>query len=143
MSALPAHHRLPAPLLRGALLGNAVFSSLSGLTMLLGSEALFHSLGLHDRGFLLSTGAMLLGFAGLLIWLATRDRPSIPLIWFVIVSDWLWVAGSAAMVAMHWTALPAAGLWTIGIVADVVMVFAILQMWGLRRMQDTVKSSPA
>ena len=57
------------------------------------------------------------------------------IVWAVIIVDLLWVADSAALLVTGWLPLTVAGQWIIAIVADVVLLFAIWQYFGLRRMQ--------
>ena len=52
-----------------------------------------------------------------------------------------WVVASLAVIAAGW--LSAAGNWAVGLVADVVLIFAILQAVGLRRMGSEVATRPA
>ena len=51
-----------------------------------------------------------------------------------------WVVASLAVIAAGW--LSAAGNWAVGLVADVVLIFAILQAVGLR-MGSEAASRPA
>ena len=63
----------PDPILRRALLGNAVFSTLSGLIGLLFADSLGTVLGVPSLALSI-VGVLLLLFAGHLLWLAPRVR---------------------------------------------------------------------
>ena len=76
-------------------------------------------------------GANLVIFAGLLLWLASRDEISPGLALAVVAADGLWVLGS--WIAMSAGMVTGQGWWTVGIVADVVLLLAILQYVGVRR----------
>jgi hypothetical protein len=123
----------PDRLLRMSLLGNAAFSTLSGLTSIFFAARLEAALGIPEPFSLMSLGVQLLLFAGLLVWLATREviRPGLALA--VVIADVLWVVGTVPLLLAG--VLTTAGFWTAAMVADVVGVFAVLQLVGLRRLR--------
>ena len=109
----------PARWLRLSLRANAIFSAVSGSGMLFAASAIAGLLGIEQTLLVRITGANLLGFASLAM--------------AVVGADLLWVAGSAVL-------LPAGvfsptGNWLVAGVADVVLLFAILQYVGIRRMR--------
>ena len=72
---------------------------------------------------------------------ASRHRlqylPSPPrtLVFTIIDGDLLWVAGSILLLLGGWLPMSMGGMWAVGIVADIVAIFAILQYVGWRRMR--------
>ena len=119
-------------LLRRALLGNAVFSTLTGLTLLTVAEPLGTVFGVPPIA-LRVIGLGLLPFAVGLIRSATRERVERFEAWLAVVLDLAWVAGSALLVLGEIWPLRAAGTWAVVVVANVVLVFALLQALGLKR----------
>ncbi len=123
----------PARLLRLSLGANVLFSSASGASMLVASGPLTELLGLGDPRLLLAIGLNLLAFAALLFWLASRQQIKLALAWAVVFADLLWVAGSAVLVPAD--VFSTAGDWIVASVADVVLVLALLQALGIRRIR--------
>jgi O-antigen/teichoic acid export membrane protein len=121
----------PSHFLRVSLRGNALFSTISGLTFAVANSAIAKFLGDLPAMLVASTGAQLLLFAGVLVWLASREQISKPLVIAVIVADLLWVVGTVVVVYLD--ALTRGGAIAAVIVADVVLLLAVLQSIGLRR----------
>jgi len=123
----------PDPLLlRRALLGNAAFSALTGLTLLAAAGPLEAVLGVPEVA-LRVVGLLLLPFAAGLLRLATRERVDRGQAWLAVAMDLAWVAGSAVLLLGELWPLNTAGTWTVIGVADVVLTFALLQTLGLWR----------
>ncbi len=116
-------------LLKRALTANAIFSALSGAILLLASERLAQLLGTSVS--LVPLGAMLLIYAAGLLWNARRENVSRMEAWIAVALDVAWVAGSAIVIFAG--VLSATGNWIVAIVADVVLLFAVLQLIGLRK----------
>ncbi len=123
----------PTRWLRLSLRANAIFSAVSGSGMLFAASTIAGLLGIEQTLLVRITGVNLLGFAGLLVWLASREviKPSLAIA--VVVADLLWVAGSAALLQAG--VFSTTGNWLVAGVADVVLLFAILQYVGIRRMR--------
>jgi hypothetical protein len=81
-------------------------------------------------------GIGLLPFA-LFVASVARSRPFNPkLAWIVIEMDMLWVIGSALILILGWpAATTVGGRWAIGIIAEIVATFAILQYFGVHRLR--------
>jgi hypothetical protein len=128
------HSTEKASLLKKAILGNAVFSFLSGLflTLTAGPAAAF--LGVSSA-VIQPIGVVLLLYAPILFWLANQAPINKTLAWIVIELDILWVIGSAVLIFSSLMPLTIAGKWAIAFVADIVAVFAIVQYLGVRRMK--------
>ncbi|MEQ9520724.1 MAG: hypothetical protein RLN89_14940 [Parvibaculum sp.] len=122
-------------LLRRSLLGNAMFSTLTGLVSLLAAAPLAKTLGIPDPTFLAVLGSQLLVFAGFLVWLATRTAPQPGLVWTVIVLDIVWVAGSVALLPFVADFMTDLGLVSMGLTALVVASFAVGQTLGVKRIE--------
>jgi len=124
-------------LLKRALTGNAVFSLLSGLVVVFANRWLVNFLGL-SASISLGLGAIGISLVvyAVLLWLSTRRSPiRISNAWLAVVMDVLWVLGSCALVMV--VPFSAAGTWTVILVADLVLLFAILQWLGIRRFQKS------
>jgi hypothetical protein len=124
-------------LLKRALTGNAVFSLLSGLVIVFANRWLVNFLGL-SASISLGLGAIgisLVVYAVLLCLSTRRSHIRISNAWLAVVMDVLWVLGSCALVMV--VPFSAAGKWTVILVADLVLLFAILQWLGIRRVQKS------
>ena len=120
-------------LLRNTLLGNSVFSFLSGAAALLFSKAIASFLGLAASWIILALGVGLIVY-GAELYLAARAEPVHKgIAKFAVYADLAWVLGSAVLIFANLVPFTTAGKWAIAIIADVVLVFAILQYVGLRR----------
>lgn len=120
-------------LLRAALLGNSLFCFLCGLDFTLFSRPVAEFLGLTSPTVILVLGPGLIAYA-LIVFLQSRAQPlSLPFARFAIVADLLWVLSSAVLIFTDLVTITTAGKWAIAIIADIVLVFAIVQYIGLRR----------
>jgi len=128
----------PTCLLRKALLGNALFSALSGLTLLFAQKSVLRILGLFNRVSLVVLGVGLIIFAATLVVNARRQRVKTSDAWVAVLMDVAWVLTSYVLIFV----LPFSmeGKWVIGVVAELVLLFAILQFVGIRRIRDNEQS---
>jgi hypothetical protein len=118
--------------LRHSLRANALFSTLSGLVFAVASAPVAAILGDVAPLLVFGVGLQLLLFAAALVWLASRSEISVPLTIAVIAADLLWVLGTAVVV--HADLFARQGEILALVLADVVLVLAILQSIGVRRM---------
>jgi len=120
-------------LLRKALTGNAVFSVLSGIAIVLANRWLVRFLGLPEKVGLGIVGLSLIVYA-VILWRNAR-RPTIKVAgaWVAVVMDLAWVAGSYVLILV--VPFSAGGKWMVALVAELVLAFAILQWFGIRRMR--------
>lgn len=126
-----------AGLLKKALLGNALFSIITGVLMIVAHDQVLAWLGI-DHVSLVSLGGFLLAFAAFLIFITRiRAMPSW-VIWSVIIGDILWVVGSVVLLLQHSAHFSGLGITIIIGVALVVADFAIFQTIGLKRSRSTV-----
>ncbi|MGB1286225.1 MAG: hypothetical protein ACPG7F_06825 [Aggregatilineales bacterium] len=131
-----------SPLLRNALRGNGLFSLIGGVTFFLAAQPIadFSGLagaeiiaGIDGTGFIRLLGVGLLPWAMALFWLASRPVIKNGLAWEVIGGDMLWVAGSALLLMTQALPLNTTGSWMVLILADVVLMFAVVQYVGIRQ----------
>ena len=124
-------------LLKGALIGNAMFSGLSGAAILLANRWLVKFLGLPDKVSLAILGVSLIVYATVLWFNARRPKIRITDAWVAVVMDAVWVLGSYTMILVIPFSL--AGKWVVALVAELVLAFAVWQWLGIRRIR---KSEP-
>jgi hypothetical protein len=133
---------LRAALLRAALRGNALFSTLTGLSLLLAAGALDPLLGVPALALRL-VGLGLLPFAWALWRNAGRERLDRREAWIAVALDLGWVAGSLALVLADLWPLTTAGTWTVLGVAEVVFLCAVLQWVGLAKSSTATQPTVA
>ena len=129
----PSQSNECARFLRMSLRGNALFSTLSGIAFVLLSGTIAAILGDYPAGYVLAVGFQLLVFAGALAWLSSQAEISTPLTIGVIVADCLWVLGTGVVVYADFFTRQG-NILLLGL-ADVVLLLAILQFLGVRRMK--------
>jgi hypothetical protein len=124
-----------ACLLRKALIGNALFSTVSGLTILFAQGWVLRILGLPSSVNLLVLGAGLIVFAVTLVINARKQQVKKSDGWIAVCMDVAWVIGSYVLIFI----LPFSteGKWVVAVVAEAVLVFAVLQFVGIRRIQKS------
>ena len=123
---------LPAPLLRQALLADAVTTAACATLLIGGAGILDDLLGL-PAGLLRGAGLVLVPFVALVFWLGTRQRLPRMMILAVIGLNILWVIDSVLLLVSGWVAPTAAGLAFVIAQAVAVAMYAELQIIGLRR----------
>ena len=120
-------------LLKNALFGDSAFSFISGLAFLLFSKAIASLLGVSASWIIPAIGVGVIVYA-IEIYLAARAEPvHMGIARFAVYGNLVWVLGSALLIFANLVPFSTAGKWTIAIIADVVLVFAIFQYIGLRR----------
>ena len=125
----------PSCFLRKALIGNALFSTLSGLTILLAQGWVLRILGLPSSVNLLILGAGLIVFAVTLVINARKQQVKKSDAWIAVLMDVAWVLGSYILIFI--VPFSTEGKWVVGVVAELVLVFAVLQFVGIRRIQKS------
>jgi len=121
-------------LLRNALYGNSIFCSTSGLAFSIFSAPIATFLGLSASWVILVLGIGLLLYGIEVFIFSRKESISEGLAKFVIGADLAWVVGSVVLIFSNLVAFTIPGKWGIAIIADIVLVFAVLQYVGLRRM---------
>jgi len=122
-------------LLKGALIGNAMFSGLSGAAILLANRWLVKFLGLPDKVSLAILGVSLIVYATVLWFNARRPKIRITDAWVAVVMDAVWVLGSYTLILVVPFSL--AGKWVVALVAELVLAFAVWQWLGIRRIRKS------
>ena len=120
-------------LLRRVLQANAVFSTTSGIALVVAVGPLAALMGVGRSWILLVIGAVLLVFAVTLLVNSLRGEINENDVVQAIISDGVWVAASTVITVMG--ILTTAGTWVVAIVACLVLSFAILQAAGLRKLR--------
>lgn len=121
-------------LLRKALYGNSIFCALSGLDFAIFSKPISNFLGLSNSWVILVLGIILVLYGIEVFIFARKEKISEGFAKFVIVADIAWVIGSAILIFTNLIPFTTAGKWAIAIIADIVLVFAIVQYVGLKRL---------
>jgi len=119
-------------LLRLALLADAIASGGMGLLLAAGAEPLAAWFGL-PLALLREVGVLLIPYAALLIYLATRaTTPRLPA-QLIVAGNALWVVGSVALLMSGLVAPTMLGTAFVIAQALIVAILAELQLLGLRR----------
>jgi hypothetical protein len=118
-------------LLRNSLIGNALFSMLSAALILGSTGWLAQFLGLRDHIGLTVLAISLAGYAVVLLINARRPKIKISDAWMAVVLDAIWVIASYVLIFI--VPFTFGGKWLIAGVAEIVLVFAVLQSFGIRR----------
>ena len=121
-------------LLRTALLANCVFSGLSGIILLFGSNRLSGLFGLHMPTILIGVGALLLVYAAAVLLNARRVTVCQTEASLAVLLNIAWVVGSVGLLFVG--SLSTVGNWTVTIAANIVLLFAVLQFYAIRRLRE-------
>ncbi|PHR94820.1 MAG: hypothetical protein COA78_31525 [Blastopirellula sp.] len=120
-------------LLRASLFSNSVFSALSGLCFISASGPLSSLIGLKVPEILIGIGISLVVFAARMTLNARRPSVNLMEAWITVVFDLVWVVASAIVIFTG--LLTTTGNWAVAIIAGAVLVFAVLQFQGLRKIR--------
>ncbi|OBY58089.1 hypothetical protein [Pseudomonas sp. AU12215] len=122
----------PSPLLRLTLKVDALAGGAMGLLMAVAAQPLGELLGLPFV-LLLVAGIVLLPLALVLYWMSNQPALSRTGVWAVIALNALWVVESAALLVTGYVQPTALGYAFVIGQALVVLLFAELEFFGLRR----------
>jgi hypothetical protein len=124
----------PATFLRTVLTVDSIGCAVSGAALIAGASLLAAPLGLSFT-LLEGAGIILLPFAGLLGWLASRETPPATGVWAVILLNALWVIESLVL-AIGSGAQPTT-LGVVVIIGQALMgaILAALEFIGLKRLR--------
>jgi hypothetical protein len=122
-------------LLRRALMGNALFSTISGLIILFARGWVSRILGLRDHIGLAILGIGLLIFAATLVTNVRRQQVDPSDAWIAVSMEVVWVLLSCVLIFV--VPFSTAGKWVVLSVAELVLLFAVLQFVGIRRIQKS------
>jgi hypothetical protein len=109
--------------------------TLSGLTILFAQGWVLQILGLSSSVNLLILGVGLIVFAVTLVINARKQQVKKSDAWIAVLMDLAWVVGSYVLIFL--VPFSPKGKWVVGIVAELVLLFAVLQFVGIRRIQKS------
>lgn len=124
--------------LKRALYANAIFSGISGLDFIIFSNRITEFLGWSTTWLIPAIGIGLILFAVYIVMVARKATPNASQVKSIIASDIAWIILSCVIIFLPTTnllGLTNGGKWAVAILADIVLVFAILQFLGLRRLK--------
>ena len=124
-------------LLTKALRADGAFALFSGLILLIGANPLADLFELPQATTLMLLGIVLLSYAAMLFFFAGRylEQAAARLAIFLNLT---WVIVSYAGLLLGWFPVNSAGKWAIALVAEAVMIFAIVEFIALRRATKAV-----
>jgi hypothetical protein len=114
---------------------DGVFAVLSGTVAVLGAGPVAGLIGLDVPLALVLLGVVLLGYGGLLLFYASKEPANVRIAQVAIVLNILWVLGSYLGLLLGWFPVNTAGKWTIALIAEVVFLFALLEIVALWRLR--------
>ncbi len=112
---------------------NAAFSGVFGLVFVLFSGSISDWLGIPSVSALIITGILLIGWEVFVLQLVRQPEIEGIGVWMVIFGDLAWVLGSIALLIGRWLPLTKPGVWFVAVIADIVLVFAVVSSIGLKR----------
>ena len=119
-------------LLKAALLANGVFSIITGLVAVLFADAIGDFMEVEPL-VLRFIGVGVVVFGATVYWFSRHDPFERGFGVFTTIADLTWVAGSAILLIGYPDLVTSGGNVLIGVIALFVLVFAVLQVIGLRR----------
>jgi hypothetical protein len=122
-------------LLRLALLANATFSGFCGVIILLACKPLASLLGPVKPLDLSGLAISLMFFSAALIWTARSANVRSASAWIFVGLDVAWVVASGGLIFAG--GFTTTGNWIVGVVADIVLLFAVAQILGIRKLRGT------
>ena len=117
--------------LQKALKNNALFSSSTGLLMILLNQQVAKLFGTNNNTVFWIVGLILIYFA-LTIWYEIRKQRKLAIIW-IIIQDFTWVLGSLILLIFNPIKITLLGNLIIGIVALIVLYMGMNQMIELKK----------
>lgn len=117
--------------LQKALKTNAIFSSISGVTMILLNHQIADLFGTTNNTIFWVVGLILIYFS-ITIWYEIRKQRRPAVLW-IIIQDHAWVLGSFILIIADPFQITQIGILIIGIIALVVLYMAINQMIALNK----------
>src|SRR5262245_367521 len=121
---------------------NALATAVSGVVFVLGAAPLAPVFGLPGPLPLAAFGVALVGFA-LYVWRVRREPIDLGQARAVFVMDVAYVIASVGLIVAWPQALSMPGRIAVGLMADVVAVFALLEFVGLRRARRATVTADA
>jgi hypothetical protein len=119
---------------------NAVFSGLSAVAMLLAANWVAEQVGLPGPANVYAVAVFLLFFAAQLGNIVRTQGIRTWEIVAIIIGDLMWVAGSVVLGTLYIQSFSTIGAVLVDVVALAVLIFAVMQMRGLRIYRRTAQS---
>ncbi|MBI2203306.1 MAG: hypothetical protein HYU41_05585 [Candidatus Rokubacteria bacterium] len=120
--------------LRRSLLLDGVASAACGALLLVAARPISTLIGLDAPGIAIAVGVGLLVYAAALFWNARRSRISRGEVLTAVVLNAVWVAASLVLIVDGPLTMP--GNVLVAAVALAVLLFAVLEAIGLRRLRE-------
>jgi hypothetical protein len=112
---------------------DGIFCSATGAACLLGAHPLAALFGLQLPAVFTAVGGVVLVYGLALFMLANRTNHTRFLVQVALVFNIIWVMASFVGLLTGLFPVSTAGKWIIAILADLVLIIAVVQMYGLRR----------
>ena len=122
-----------ASFLTTILRADGVFALVSAAIAILASGPVARLIELETPIALVGLGVVLLGYGVLLLFFANRESANRRVAQIAIVLNMLWVVDSYAGLLLGFYPVNTAGKWAIALIAEVVFVFGLLEIYALRR----------
>ncbi len=119
---------------------NAVFSGLSAVAMLLAANWVAEQVGLPGPANVYAVAIFLLFFAAQLGNIVRTQTIRTWEIVAIIIGDLMWVAGSVVLGTLYLQSFSTIGAVLVDVVALAVLIFAVIQMRGLRKYRRNAHS---
>ncbi len=113
---------------------DGIFALVSGAIAILASGPVADLIELELPIALIVLGVVLLGYGAMLLFFADREPANKRVAQIAIVLNMLWVVDSYAGLLFGFFPVNTAGKWAIALIAEVVFVFGLLEIYALRRM---------
>jgi hypothetical protein len=113
---------------------DGIFALVSGAIALLASGPVAGLISLELPVALVFLGVVLLGYGAMLLFFADREPVNRRVAQIAIVLNMLWVVDSYAGLLFGFFPVNTAGKWAIALIAEVVFVFGLLEIYALRRL---------
>jgi hypothetical protein len=112
---------------------NAAFSGVFGLAFLFFPARFANWLGIPSTVAITITALLLFVWEFYVFQLVREPFISPAKVWGIIAGDLAWVLGSVVLLLGAFLPLTTAGKWFIAVIADLVLLFAIVQFFALRQ----------
>ena len=123
-----------ASFLTTILRADGIFALVSAVVGILASGPVAALIGLETPVVLVGLGFVLLVYGAMLLFFAGREPVNRRVTQIAIVLNMLWVVDSYAGLFFGIFPINTAGKWAIAFIAEVVLIFGILEIVGLRRL---------
>ena len=123
-------------MLKSALTGNVIFSTITGLLMIFDTVWLSPWMGIENPYILPIIGLGVLAWAYTIFRQIRKDNLTRSFARLIIAGDLVWVLASVVLLLGNFVDFTVGGKWLIAIAADLVLGFAVWQFFGLRRLEN-------